>query len=401
MTEMPHTKGQIQMHYPSTEGGTESRSPDVPQPARRPLLVLFLMLLAIGTGSALAIWMHRPSEAAYIGYLQAEGSKVTAGRPARLARILVSEQQTVKVDTPLVVLADPELDRARQTALGTIKQLEAELSRAQAQAVVDLQWRLDELEQDMFQTRLKSAGYLQEKLTHQVEHLAQLELMDQIENSTSRKKSIGEIRQIRRIEAPPEEEKIRIETLLKIHESENAMEVADAQIDLCDQRLAGLEQLKAELPEKVRLSMGIHVVEARLADAKETLARLQAAESELTLRATVPGTVGVLQCCEGEQLAGNDPIVEIFDEQQRYLLVNVPTTDLNQFAEGTELDLEFPNNTHRRGRVAKTSAQALPLAADGSSSAADITKVAVRVEAKGKLWPQVPFRTTIKVRPLR
>ncbi len=397
MTETRKRKGFLQMHSPSADGGRIVERPDPPEHARRPIVVLFLMLLSVSSGTALALWMQRPTADSYVGYLQAAGRTVTAGRNARIAQILVSEAQEVKAGDPLVVLTDTQFNNDRLAAVRNIEQLEAELSQAQARAVVDLQWRLKDLERDMFLTQLKSASYLQKKLSQEVEHIARKNLTSHFQESDSEAQTIGKILQIRRNDPPIPTNQERIETLLKIHESKNAMEVAAAQVELCDQRLAELHKLKTELPDKVRLSMGIHVVEARLAEAREKLTRLEASQTELTLRAEVPGTIGVLQQQVGDLITSDETIVDILDEEQRYLLAHVPSTDLDKFALDAEVDLEFPNHTHREGRVVKTSSQAFPTNADDSATC--VTKVAVRIEPSGKLWPTVPYRTTVKVRP--
>ncbi len=385
------------MHNPTPEGRPASRAEDQQLHPRRPGLVLALVLVAMGAGSALAIWMHAPTEAAYVGYLQVAAKPITAGRDARIAKVLVQEGQLVEAGAPLFVLSDARLESDRALAERTVQRLDAELSQAQARAVVELQWRLDELDQDIFESRLKSAKYLQEKLAHEVERIARKELLKEFDNPFRQKTVQGQIRQIGQDERSIVDEKARVDTMLKVHESENAIEVAAAQIEMCDSRVAEMEKLKAELPDKVRLSMGIHVAEARLAEAQDALQQLEESQAELTLRAELPGTIGAMTLQPGDAVTATEPLVEILDADHRYLIVHVRSTDIDQFAKGTELDLEFPNSVHRLGRVVKTSTKAVP--ADAEAGACRISQIAVHIEPAGKIWPEVPYGTTIKVRP--
>jgi multidrug resistance efflux pump len=125
---------------------------------------------------------------------------------------------------------------------------------------------------------------------------------------------------------------------------------------------------------------------------------LDASQAQLTVRATLPGTIGDLTRQPGDTVSAAEPLVNILDPEQRYLIVNVPSTEVDKFEKGTELELEFPNAVRRLGRVVKTSNQARP-AAGSKSRGNGITEVAVHVEQAGKLWPTVPYHTAIRVRP--
>ncbi|WP_339909476.1 HlyD family secretion protein [Symmachiella dynata] len=386
------------MHKPVIETEQVVQEDDQHLHPRRPLLVLALVLASIGTGSGLALWVQRPSDAEYVGYLHVVSKPVIAGRNARISEVLVSEGQWIETGDPMFVLSDAQLDADRLKAENAVEQLDAELSQAQARAVVELQWRLDDLDQEIFESRLKSARYLQDKLSREVDQIAHKQLMKKFQDSNRQRTPVGLIRQIGQDEPSFVDEQARVATMLKVHESENAIEVASAQIDLCEARVAELKQLQAELPDKVRLSMGIHVAEARLAEAQDTLRRLEATQADLTVRATLPGTIGVVAGEAGDTVSATEPLVEILDPEQRYLIVNIPSTQVNKFEKGSELDLEFPNDVHRVGRVVKTSSQAQHAAGSRSRNNC-VTEVAVHVEQAGKLWPTVPYRTTIKVRP--
>jgi len=385
----------LHMHKPLVDNSVEQGDESEHLHPRRPALVMALILAGLGSGALVGLWTQRPGAEGYAGYVQAVSKIVTADRNARIAEILVSEGQEVAPGDPLFVLSDAELEAARLTAHRTVQRLDAELSQAQAQAVVELQWRLDALDQELFEAQLKSAQFLREKMAHEVKQLAHQELIERIGMTQAADQGHSGIRRIGQSSEEKTNEKIRMEALLKIHEAENAIEVAGAQIELCDKRMQELKQLRGELPEKVRLSMGIHVAEARLAEAQDVLARLNASTEELTLRAELPGKVGDINVHTGQAVTADVPLVEVLDTHQRYLLVHVPSTEIDKFSEESEVDLEFPNDEHRRGKVLKTSSQATPIPVGTN----DVTKIAVKIVPAGKLWPNVPFRTTIHVRP--
>lgn len=395
------------MHYSSSKvkQTSEIREPKTPPPSeqdqephpRRSGMTFVLTLMAIGLGTVVATWTQNPRHEEYIGHLRALSRTVTSDRHARIEKYLVIEGQKVEPGEPLVVLTDPRVEEARLETQRRIEHLGAELTQTRAKAAVELQWRLEELEREIFETRLKSANYLQKQMTHQVEQIARREVMEQLQKPASERRPLGEILQIHRQE-PPINNQMKIEARLKIHKINNALEVAAAQVELCDIRIAELQQLQKELPEKLRQSTGINIVETRLAEAKQKLKQQEQEKNLLTLHAEQPGTVGVFKQQPGDYLHQTQPILDILDQEHRFLSVRIPSTDLDKFEQGAVVHLEFPGGTDREGRVIEIPPQTLPIVAGGQESLDGVTQVSVHIEQAGRIWPVVPFGTAVKVR---
>ena len=74
----------------------------------------------------------------------------------------------------------------------------------------------------------------------------------------------------------------------------------------------------------------------------------------------------------------------------------VPSSQITEFTVGRELDLMFPGKQERTGKVLSVAPQAEPH--DIVTSTAGDAMVIVRVEQSGKLWPEVPLGSHVKVR---
>ena len=175
-----------------------------------------------------------------------------------------------------------------------------------------------------------------------------------------------------------------MELQLKMNHAENALEVAQAQAELCDKQLARLDALKQELPAQIEESVGVKVAKARLDMARADLERLAVQLDALTVVATSAGTVGVFQKRAGDHVLAGEPIVELFDEQQPFILAPVPSTELADFRPGTEVRLSFSGKVERRGTV-----RTIPPQTGPSPGATVVSLVSVHIEPEGRAWPDL------------
>ena len=353
--------------------------------------VLLLLVAAIGAGVTISLVVETPG-AWHAGYVQARSRTISAIRDARIIKILVKPGQLVYPGEPLLELTDHNLEQTFRDSEREVAELEAALTQAQAQAKVELSWRLKNLEADIFDTRLTAARLQQEKFSREVEKIASEELLKRASGDVPAELPIGIIRRIDGSSHSLSASE-RLELQLKMNHAENALEVAQAQEELCDKQLARLETLKQELPAQIEESVGVKVAEARLAMARADLERLAVQLDALTVVATAAGTVGVLQKRAGDHVLAGEPIVELFDEKQPFILAPVPSTELADFRPGTEVRLSFSGNVDRRGTV-----RTIPPQAGASPGATVVSRVSVHIEPEGRGWPDVPFGSTVEVR---
>jgi multidrug resistance efflux pump len=289
----------------------------------------------------------------------------------------------------LISLADGELQAEIARSQAEITTRTSELQQAQALADVDLAWRIKELEAEIADAQLRAADYLKEKFNHELERsmwndvLAEHETV-MFDQGDAIFKSI-----VLKSRLPSEQ---RLNAALRAETASNAVEVSAAQVEICDQRLTLLRQLKVELPQRIRDKAGVGVAEQRLAESQAELARLQARETQLTVESPAVGTVGVFRREPGDQLQPGDPIVELLDDAQRWLVIDVPSTQITRFEPDARLIVTFPGGQAREGHVVHIAPQARPV-----TEGADAV-VSVRAEQIGRLWPTVPIGSQVDVR---
>src|SRR5690606_29344662 len=79
----------------------------------------------------------------------------------------------------LATLKDPASSRRRAELEARIATLHIELERARAQAELEVDWRIKDVQQTIFAARLQSAEYLEQKHRHEMEKVALTELLSQ------------------------------------------------------------------------------------------------------------------------------------------------------------------------------------------------------------------------------
>jgi hypothetical protein len=173
--------------------------------------------------------------------------------------------------------------------------------------------------------------------------------------------------------------------VLQLEAATNATEVCAAQVELCDEQIGWLEELKEALPERVRRSLGVDTIELRLETARDERTNLEDVESLSTITSSAIGRAGVFFKRAGDYVAVGEPIVEVLDDSQRFVVLDVPSERIADFTIGRELALTFPGGVSRSGRVVRVAPQAVH---DQQNAGA---VVRVHVEQAGVVWPSVPI----------
>jgi multidrug resistance efflux pump len=142
--------------------------------------------------------------------------------------------------------------------------------------------------------------------------------------------------------------------------------------------------------------MRIDTEQARLQFARQELALLEREQSKLTVRALGNGRLGLFLKQVGERVTAQEPLVQLFDEERPFLLVQIPSERIADFTPGTELELVFPGHRIGWGRVGEIPPQTSQ--ATGANGALGTTLVDVHVMPLGGLWPELPFGSQVVVR---
>lgn len=362
----------------------------------RPGVLVFAALLA---GFGVARWLEFRSSTVWTGRLLAVEGVARAPQNGRLHQLTAQPGVIAEAGQLLATVMDESTDRRRQHLEQSVVGLEQELAQAKGRCEIDLTWRLNAIETERHDIRLKQATYLQQKFDKELE---QRSLSERLGLPSTEDAPTARIAPLRfDVNAASEGEDDLVSLRLRREAAVNAIEVAEAQVQLCDRRLAQLESLTADLPAQARRAAGVEAIESRLAAARAELAQCAAAGTTHPVRAPEYGTVGRWSKREGDAVTAGEPLVTLFDEDRRYVQVQIPSQRLAEFAEGTKVSLTFPGNIKRKGVVGPLPRQTNDATAETLSASESAGLVSIRIDSVDRLWPDAPIGAAIGVRVAR
>jgi multidrug resistance efflux pump len=349
--------------------------------------VLF-SILGLAAGIAAVVSFEHWQYERFPAFLQARLRTVSASRDAQVSEILVTPGMLVKARQPLVRLTDAAFEQRLEAKTREIESLEIELAQNQARLEVELEWRRKNVIERIFDARLRSLQALR--------HEIRSPLGDDFSRETAW--SAAPVTPVVRGSSLIFDGRLRGEASTGGPASAAGQSPA-SEVDLCTQHIQELERINRELPEKISRSMGVDLARARLAHAQAELARLESQKHELTLVAEASGMVGVFQKDVGDHVSAHEPIVQLLDEEQPYLLLQIPSLRISDFSPGTVVELQFPGNKKGKGRVEEIPPQTSPISCEGGASGD--TMITAHVDPVGALWPSLPFGSVVEVRRKR
>jgi multidrug efflux pump subunit AcrA (membrane-fusion protein) len=375
---------------------TEETAPTRTIAPAPPLRTALTLLTALIASVGLTGWIDATQSISFTGYLRAQTSSVVAEHSAVLQKQLVETGSIIEASQPIATLNNDQRPERLARQQREIARLRMELARCKSQAAVDLAWRSKEIDDEILQTRLKSALLLKEQFAQQVRELAWQDFIKQYDAIADGSSDDVAVKSLIYSSGLPDETRIR--AMLQHDDAQNAAEAHSAQLKLCEQRLTELGTLKAHLPSEIERAVGVEVVTAQIARAVEDLSRLETESKTIELMATGWGTVGVFRKQVGDHVSKGDVVVEVLDEDRRHLELQIPTRHIAEFAAGTEVVLLFPGGVKRHGRVHSVPPQTIhsPRKVAGESNVESL--VTLRVDPIEKLWPSMPIGSAIEVK---
>ncbi len=353
-----------------------------------------MMLLALAGGVGLIFALDRLKSESMVGVLRAETGLVSAPYEVQIEKLLAREGEFVKPGQVVCLVRDARLEKSLQEKIRDIEKLQGELEQAHARTDVELAWRTKALNDELFETRLKLSQYLQQKYDHDMNDVAWEDLVNQ---QAAVSKIDGEASDVPAFLWDADSDMHRLKFMLQKESYRNATEVCEAQVEICESRLKELEMLKNELPEKLSSAMGIKHLETQLQKNKSDVSELERQRTIRQLTSAHYGTVGVFQHVEGELLTAGEPVVELLDQDRRYLEVQVPSQRIAEFAAGARVSLFFSGGVSRTGQIRSIPPQAKhPKGEFAMTDSADIP-VTLIIDPVGLEWPQSPIGSTVEV----
>ncbi|MFQ5731516.1 MAG: HlyD family secretion protein [Planctomycetaceae bacterium] len=353
--------------------------PFYPAPRTRTFV---LVAIVLGFSVFLTGWADSEEEFA-TGRLAARTTDVLAETNGRVETWLVKPGADVGPDVGLLVIRDE--GRAGEIAAVTaeIARLESEQIRRRAQAEVDLSWRLRSLNGEILKTQLKTAELLQQEYDRNIEFHAWHDALRKAAPGTRTASPDDVFRPVSHsvnLLGDP-----RLDAMRNHETARNAVEVARVQLLLCEDRLRELRELRRELPDRIRIAAGVEATTRQIAAAKERLRELETTPAQQELQADAYGRVRLLSKPGSHVMAG-DVLARIVDDERRFLSVSVPAEKLARFQSGSAVQLRFPGDEQRRGRVAAL-----------RTAKKDGAPPTIIVQPTGRLWPRIPVGSAVQV----
>ena len=361
---------------------------DAPTP---PLRLLVVATLALGLGVASARWLESGGLRPVSGYLQVRSTLVTADRCCRVLEHSQQAGERISIGDALVLYSDSDLEQRLEALRHQVQTLEKELAQAEARSRLELTQREQQLDDRIYECQLQAADY---RKSQQESEMRRTLLADLLASHQSALWDTGEsmLRSFVLNEPWPNSE--RLQTTLQLEGYASQSELMAANVQICETRVKALQAARNDLCDQVCESCGVPLTRLRLEQAQADLKKLESQQSQLVVTSPAVGQVGTFRSHPGAVLHPGDPIVELLDDSQRYLIAQVPSTRINEFKLGRTVTLIFPGNERRQGRVSRVAPQAGPR--DSSDPDAD-PLIEVDIDQAGRLWPGVPIGTRVEV----
>lgn len=353
--------------------------------------VVVALLAGVGT---IFVVNHYEAED-LIGVLKAETGIVSAPHEVQIEKILANEGDVVKPGQIICLVSDARLDKSMRDKLTEIHKLQSELDQARARAEVELAWRTKALDDELFETRIKLSQYLQQQYDQNINDMAWEDYLNQHASVSRIGAEVSESPGLIWDTAMTEMQ--RMQLLLRKESHRNATEVCAAQVEICEERLKELETLKGDLPEKISSAMGITRLKEKLEKSQSDVANLEQQRSIRKLTAGHYGTVGLFRHLEGELLPAGEPVVELLDQDRRYIEVQVPSRRIAEFEAGTRVALTFSGGIKRVGKIRSIPPQAKPVKEAHAVATAGDIPVTLIIDPVGIEWPSSPIGSSVQV----
>ena len=378
---------------------------ELPAPGSRTAAVLVSALLI---GCFVVYWLNRQPSRPMTGVLAADITSLRVPENSQLLATHVAAGDEVFTGQTLLTIEKLEhLGLINRQKLH-VRELQEGLRRAEAQALLDLEWRTRELDRELSEVRSR------------VQLIRRLD-----QNSDGHSESVkgdsadARFRPVSSRRGTLRKGHRRLNSLLFISgrsdssnlETRTALApqriipnpVADTASGGCDLllmedhsvelRLQRLEKQRGALPTQVRMAAGLENLRLQYNEASRKLDQMKELSREVAVLCPAYGTIGLVRYREGDRMAEGEVMLQILHTDRRYVVVHAPTRRLNELQLRTEIRLGFPGDADFDGLVAN-----VPVLADSQLSGGE-SVASIRIEPHGRHWPEIPIGSQVQVAP--
>ncbi|HEY5948345.1 MAG TPA: HlyD family efflux transporter periplasmic adaptor subunit [Kofleriaceae bacterium] len=285
---------------------------------------------------------HRPFE--WAGTVEARAVTVASRTGGRVKQVLVREGDRVQPNQPLIILEPGDLEAQRAIAQAQLEQMKAALDKlekgARPEEIAQAKARAAGANAALAETRHGSRG---EEIAAAEAQVAQVQaLVDKAQLDSDR------AHRLLASEAIPKAEADAADTALRTAKAQR-----DAQQKRLDQLRAGARaEEKAQAAaraQEAQAAANLVIAGPRVEDMRAAAAQVSAAQGrldqlailidELTIRAPAAARIESLDLRPGDLLAPNAPAATVLEDDQLYIRLYVPETQIGRIKVGQEVPI--------------------------------------------------------------
>lgn len=392
------------------------------------LRTVSLLACALLIGFFAVYLLTRQRNEPLTGVLSADITTIKVPAESRLTEVLIKPGQEVFSGQPLLTLEKLEHLQLIQKQETLVRDLQRELKQAEAQAAMELEWRLRDVDRELssvlqhltsqepqpalndplpLRTPIRAVRTVSAARTL-AENPAppksggllffgaggQSPVADSSQNTAAESAPVPPPQDLRVAEAPRRD--IASDSPISMAPlSTNTADTSIVPMAALETEHRHLQELRSSLPQTVNEALGVASLRARYADAARELEAMKAVSREVTVSSPVYGVVGQVRYQQGDQMTSGEVLLRILHTDRRYIIVHLPTRRVHEMRAGNEVELIFPGHELYRGVISD-----VPVLAEDSNSTGE-TLARVRVDPVGRLWPSVPVGSQVDVVSLR
>ncbi len=378
---------------------------------------LLVCALLIGFFAVYLLGQHRNQ--ALTGVLSTDMTSIKVPAASRLTAVHIRAGDEVFSGQPLLTLEKLEHLGLIEVQEHMVRDLERELKRAEAQAVMELEWRTRDLDRELADVRFQVAQRETAPTPGRGPSTASARRPSGTPVSpisagnplatarprpggilffgASGQTSCATVRSVPPLQSVPMPVPVRVAEVPQndVMSDSAEMTLTDTMPDLLRSEQARLESVRLSLPDTVSEAVGVTSLKAHLSEAAQQLDAMKTASREINVESPVYGTVGQVRYRQGDDMQPGEVMVRILHTDRRYIMVYLPSRRVHEMQPGHEVELMFPGGQEYRGQIVE-----IPLLAEATGESGD-SLAAVRIEPAGRLWPAVPVGSKVDVISLK
>ncbi|MCH2213059.1 MAG: hypothetical protein MK110_17275 [Fuerstiella sp.] len=381
-----------------------SPSPPLPASGSRTVTVLLCALL-IG---CFFVWsLNRHTTPAITGILAADITILRVPSDSRLLSSHVTAGDEVFTGEILLTVEESEpgeqIDQQRQH----VQKLDEELQRAKTKATLELEWRIEQLDLDVLESKRRAQFFREfypSPTGHQPAVTIDYDTWLPLQVCTVSKSNPGSVISypkdpllfINGITGTTTLNSLSADSLQGLRSKHPTP--ADTNVDLfqlevqnLEARIEQLTRRRSHLPAQINRATGVELLQSEFDAAKKRYTQMKNLSRNTNVLCPNYGRITQLQFREGDNMRRGDVMLKIVHTDRPYIILKAPVESINKLVPNTQLTVLFPGHDPCQGIVTEVPAVTARQMSDGGDVAS------VRVEPTGRKWPRPAVGTRVDI----